>query len=87
MNNPQISGITTDTRSAEFVVQLTRLNEIFTGNTGDAIMDGLRVENLHRCPGCDFLGICQAQCLERPPLTAGERARIDAYRADAMLSA
>ncbi|MDP4000656.1 MAG: hypothetical protein Q8P83_00195 [bacterium] len=85
MTDKQNTGI--DTRSAAFVAELARVNEVFTGQTGDSIMDTLWAEDLHRCPGCDYLGSCRAQCHERSPLTVHERARIDALRIDAMLSA
>lgn len=76
-----------DMRSVEFIAELKRLNQAFSGQTGDYIMDGLRKENLHRCPGCPFLATCQAECTERSPLTQAEKARIEQYRADAYLSA
>jgi len=77
----------TDNRSPEWIAELSRINAVFNGSTDDAIMDGLRQENLHRCPGCKYLDCCQAQCQERSPLTALERNRIDAYRIEALLSA
>lgn len=85
MTDTQKTGI--DTRSAEFVAELARLNQVFTGQTGDSIMDTLRAEDLHRCPGCEYLNTCAAQCRQRSPLASDQRMMIDAYRMEALLSA
>jgi hypothetical protein len=67
-----------------FKQEIKRLKTVFTGDTGDEIMDGLKRENLYLCPGCPYLDKCKAQCRERAPLSAFERGRIELYRIDAL---